>query len=78
MIEDYIKEVRGFRVFSEMNPELDFIIVPHEERFLSDIKPIISDAYDDWWKYDPCEPLSTYVVTVLAEHGYGVKVFAND
>lgn len=72
-----IGAVCGIRVFSEMNPEMDFIIVPHEEQLLSDIQPIISEAYETWWQEDPCEPIGSYIVSVLAERGYDVDLFPN-
>lgn len=71
--------VRIFRIFSDFNPWIDYILVinrnglrggPEEEN-------IIQNIYDSWHEGDISEPIGDYILNSLKDKGWDVTLYQN-
>lgn len=63
------------RVYSEMNPWIDFCIIIYKEDFALIAKSIINKAYNDWFDADHNETLSDFISSRLTEYGINHDIY---
>lgn len=64
-------------VFSEMNPWIDFCIVPHQKEDINKIMMISQNSYDNWFKEDTDETIIDYIKRHLNQNNLDVEIYSN-
>ena len=65
-------------VYSEMNPWIDFVIIPYGYNY-ADAEKIVTNAYEDWWD-DEVEidmPIAEYIMSKLEENDIDCEIYFN-
>lgn len=65
-------------VYSEMNPWIDFCIVPGFAENLSKAEKIVQSAYDDWFSCESDETIADYISRALTNHGIAHEIYFKD
>lgn len=58
-------------LYSEMNDNMEFVIIPHNNLIYKNVNKIASKAYEDWMEATcPAEkPIGDYIIEQLKEKG---------
>ena len=71
-----LNAVSGINVWSDMNPWIDFVIIPKDD--FEKAEKIISKAYDDWWDSEEANydiPIAEYIGMKLIENGIRYDIY---
>lgn len=74
-----IREISGFNVYSDMNPWIDFCIIPTSYCDFCVVQEIICKAYDEWsepkekWISDM--PIAEYICMQLDRNGIEFEIY---
>ena len=71
----------AIRFYSQLNPQIDFVIVFKEENEdLQEIQEIIEKAWTEWWELDEAAsmPVGDYISKQLKSSGKGFEIFWKD
>lgn len=74
-----LNKVHGINVWSDMNPWIDFIIVPHHD--FEKAEGIIEKAYNDWWDSKEADydiPIAEYIGVKLLCNGIQYDIYFNN
>lgn len=64
-------------MFSEMNPWIDYCIIPHKKEELDKIMEISKKAYDSWFEEDTDETIIDYVKRYLTQNNLETEIYTH-
>ena len=65
-------------VYSDMNPWIDFTIVPGFLEDFEKAEEIVLTAYDEWFELDTDETIADYISRILSENKISHEIYFKD
>ena len=72
-----IKEIKTIWIYSELNPWIDFCIIPHDPKDFNTILNVSQKSYDEWFKIDPEETIIDYIKRNLETENLEFDIYIN-
>ena len=72
-----IKNIKVIWVYSELNPWIDFCIIPHDPKDFNTILNGRQKSYDEWFKIDREETIMDYIKRNVKTENLEFDIYIN-
>lgn len=80
LTSDNIQKKQVFRVYSDLNEQIDFIVLVENKEDSERVQDIINQAWDKWWDLEnnpdlQCIPIGDYISEELTKGNVDFEIY---